>query len=375
MAVERKLEQKVTRIGGGWTEGISIWFKKNSKVAFTIFSIVLVVAAIIFFLNLNAANRNKSASEQLSKARAALMSRPLIIAAAVVDDPKLPVLPGISPEAPAAYILTLLQQQKLEVQAIAPSQVKDTQTKLGIADENLSEPMKAAEVGKELGADFVLVTKNAPGKPPTAKNPLAVIGENHWQAMLIDVKTSKAMGQGAIWLEGTEDNPNPNSDFFLIERPYHVRTPDPAQCLAAAKGLTDLTEHLGDTRAAKLAHLYLGDAYYQAGSFEDALTAYSNGATKVDNPDLKFQCQLGAADSQLALGKVDEALNAYQGLLSDTSGTGTALAPEVLLRMAECYMVHNDIDGEKKVLAQLMKDYPDSPWLEVAQERYKNLFY
>jgi len=119
----------------------------------------------------------------------------------------------------------------------------------------------------------------------------------------------------------------------------------------------------------------LGDAYYQAGSFDDALTAYTNGATKVDNADLKFQCLLGAADSQLALGKNDEALNAFQNLLNDSSSTGKALAPEVLLRMAECYLVRNDIEGEKKVLAQLMKDYPDSPWLEVAQERYKNLFY
>ncbi len=100
-----------------------------------------------------------------------------------------------------------------------------------------------------------------------------------------------------------------------------------------------------------------------------------NGASKVDNADLKFQCLLGAADSQLALGKNDEALNAYQALLSDTSSTGKSLAPEVLLRMAECYMVRNDIEGEKKVLAQLMKEHPDSPWLEVAQERYKNLFY
>jgi tetratricopeptide (TPR) repeat protein len=372
---EKKVEPKVTKIGGGWTEGISIWFKKNSKITFTIFTIVLVVAAVIFFLNMNAANRNKSASEQLSQARAALSSRPHIIAVAVVDDPKLPVLPGISSEAPPAYILTLLQQQKLEVQAIAPSQVKDAQIKLGITDEQLSEPMKATELGKEMGADFVLVTKNAPGKPIAPKNPLAVVGQNHWQALLVSVKTGAAIGQGAIWLEGTEDSPNPNSDFFMMERPYKVHTPDPAQCLAAAKDLTEITEHFGDTKAAKLAYLYLGDAYYQAGSFDDALTAYTNGATKADNADLKFQCLLGAADSQLALGKNDEALNAYQELLNDSSSLGKALAPEVLLRTAECYMVRNDIEGEKKVLAQLMKDYPDSPWLEVAQERYKNLFY
>jgi tetratricopeptide (TPR) repeat protein len=372
---EKKVEPKVTKIGGSWMEGISIWYKKNSKVVLTILSVLLVAAAVIFFLNLNAANRNKNALEQLSKARASLMSRPHLVAAAVVDDPKYPVLPGTSPEAPAAYILTLLQQQKLEIQAIAPSQVKDAQTKLGITDEQLSEPMKAAELGKELGADFVLVTKNAPGKPSSLKNPLAVIGDNHWQALLVGVKTGTAIGQGAIWLEGTPDNPNPNSDFFLLERPYKVHTPDPVQCSIAAKDLTDITEHFSDTKAAKLAYLYLGDAYYQAGSFDDALTAYTNGATKVDNADLKFQCLLGAADSQLALGKNDEALNAFQNLLNDSSSTGKALAPEVLLRMAECYLVRNDIEGEKKVLAQLMKDYPDSPWLEVAQERYKNLFY
>jgi tetratricopeptide (TPR) repeat protein len=154
-----------------------------------------------------------------------------------------------------------------------------------------------------------------------------------------------------------------------------VHTPDAIQCSVAAKDLADITEHFGDTKAAKLAYLYLGDAYYQAGSFEDALAAYTNAIPKVENPDLKFQCQLGAADSQLALGQVDEALNSYETLLSDTSSTGKSLAPEVLLRMAECYMVRNDIEGEKKVLAQLMKDHPDSPWLDVAQERYKNLFY
>ncbi len=272
---EKKVEPKVTKIGGGWMEGISIWFKKNSKVTFTIFSIVLVVAAVIFFLNLNAANRNKSASEQLSKARAALRAAAYLIAVAVVDDPKLPVLPGISPDAPPAYILSLLQQQKLEVQAIAPSQVKEAQTKLGITDEQLSEPLKATELGREMGADFVLVTKSAPGKPPALKNPLAVVGQNHWQALLVGVKTGAAIGQGAIWLEGTEDSPNPNSDFFLIERPYKVHTPDAIQCSVAAKDLAEITEHFGDTKAAKLAHLYLGDAYYQAGSFEDALAAYT----------------------------------------------------------------------------------------------------
>lgn len=360
-----------------FSDRIREWFKRNSKVVTIIMVLAVVVVGTVFFLNLNSSNREKSANERLKVSLVKMQSRPHIIAPVIVDDNQIIISIGTPATTPAELILNKLNRDGMEIRALDPDSTNLAMTKLGLNKDSVQEPMKASELGKELSVDYVLITKPAVGMPPVGRafTGTGMVGSNHWKVLLVEVTTAQPIGQGEVWLEGSEESPRPNSNFTMITRPYQTHTPNTEQMITAAEELKGLTESFGDTPSGKMAALFCGDAYYQAGKFEDAMNAFTMAEKKVGDLEMVFQCQLGKADSLTALGKYDEAIASYEELLNDKSATAKAMQPGILLRIADCHEMKNDKENGEKVLAKLLKEHSESPWLDMARQRYQELYY
>jgi soluble lytic murein transglycosylase len=113
----------------------------------------------------------------------------------------------------------------------------------------------------------------------------------------------------------------------------------------------------------------LGDAYFRAGRFRDAAEQYR---ALEHNPDLSPQERQGFAVAEAAcqLG-LNRLTQAEANALPDSDDDNGARRLYLLMELARD---HQDDDGQKSIVAEMERRFPDSPWLSEALFSSGNMY-
>ncbi len=121
-------------------------------------------------------------------------------------------------------------------------------------------------------------------------------------------------------------------------------------------GFIDIAEEYSGTKAANLAHYYLGICYRNIGEYElaiDELKSFSAGDVMISS------VALGAiGDSYMELGDLDAAINYYEKAIKN--GDNQLTSPIYLFKAGNACEDAQDFSGAEANYKTIKTDYPDS---------------
>ncbi|MCM1319351.1 MAG: tetratricopeptide repeat protein [Muribaculaceae bacterium] len=166
---------------------------------------------------------------------------------------------------------------------------------------------------------------------------------------------------------GATDEVGTASRLWLAEALYAQKKY--AEAVTAYKQFLDIAPSSNTSRAQ--AYYNMAYALYQQGIYKACRTALDN-ALKIKgagalSASLRTDAQLRRADCDNYLGNVREALNAYNDIASETTGTAADYAA---LQAACMQGVLGNYAAKRQALEQMLAKWPDSPW---AQQAYYEL--
>jgi predicted negative regulator of RcsB-dependent stress response len=143
-----------------------------------------------------------------------------------------------------------------------------------------------------------------------------------------------------------------------------------ANALAAAKNAADyqkvITQYDG-TPAGESAYLFLAEDQRKEKKFEEANATLQKFVDKFPNHQLKATARMTMAANLESLGKVDEALSAYQRLATDDP-QGYA-APVAMIAQARILKQKNQLEEARKVCESILTQYRESSVATEAQRQ------
>lgn len=147
------------------------------------------------------------------------------------------------------------------------------------------------------------------------------------------------------------------SDMFMAEKYFEQ---DSLQKAINGDGLNygfiDIVDEYSGTKAANLAHYYLGICYRNTGEYEyaiDELKSFSSDDVMIST------VALGAiGDSYLELNDIDEAINYYEKAV--TNGDNKLTSPIYLFKAGLAYEDKQDFSAAELKYNSIKSDYPDS---------------
>jgi tetratricopeptide (TPR) repeat protein len=121
-------------------------------------------------------------------------------------------------------------------------------------------------------------------------------------------------------------------------------------------GFIDIVDEYSGTKAANLAHYYLGICYRNTGEYEYAIDELK----KFSSDDIMISTvALGAiGDSYMELNDIDKAINYYEKAVSN--GGNKLTSPIYLFKAGLAYEDNQDFAGAKKQYNTIKTNYPDS---------------
>ena len=121
-------------------------------------------------------------------------------------------------------------------------------------------------------------------------------------------------------------------------------------------GFIDIVDEYSGTKAANLAHYYLGICYRNTGDFETAIEELKSFSS---NDIMISTVALGAiGDSYMELNDIEEGINYYEKAISNNPNKLTS--PIFLLKAGMAYEDNQNYSGALEKYNTLKKDYPDS---------------
>lgn len=147
------------------------------------------------------------------------------------------------------------------------------------------------------------------------------------------------------------------SDMFMAEKYFEL---DSLQKAINGDGLNygfiDIVDEYRGTKAANLAHYYLGICYRNTGEYEyaiDELKSFSSDDVMIST------VALGAiGDSYLELNDIDEAISYYEKAI--TNGDNKLTSPIYLFKAGLAYEDKQDFAAAELKYNAIKSDYPDS---------------
>lgn len=122
------------------------------------------------------------------------------------------------------------------------------------------------------------------------------------------------------------------------------------------KGLKEIAEEFDGTEAGEAAKIFLANAYYFLGKYDEALKYYKD--YDGDNKLFKATAYAGAASCYEIKGNKKEAAEMF--LKAARANPSEVYTPEYLLYAARIYAEIGKKDAAKKLLEQIKKDYSTS---------------
>jgi len=127
-------------------------------------------------------------------------------------------------------------------------------------------------------------------------------------------------------------------------------------------GLRTIVNNYGGTEGGNLARYYLGNAYYLAGSYQDALESYRDFSPGDDL--LSAGAKAGEGAALEALKQYAEAAKAFEA--AARANPDGVLAPEHLNSAARCLALSGNKEEAVELLKKLKEDYPKSAFAREA---------
>ena len=124
-----------------------------------------------------------------------------------------------------------------------------------------------------------------------------------------------------------------------------------------------VAEH-GDTRSGALGTILLAKSFLAQEQYNEAAEYFNRSLEKSsDDAVLSLAARLGLASCHDQQGNYQEAAVAYEAAAED----GNFKASDILLDAARCYELANQIDDAKRVLNQIINDFPNTAPASTAQ--------
>jgi len=121
-------------------------------------------------------------------------------------------------------------------------------------------------------------------------------------------------------------------------------------------GLIDIVDEYSGTKAANLAHYYLGLSYLKTGDYEGAISelkSFSSSDVMVSS------VAIGAiGDAHMELGEIDDAISYYEKASKNEPNSVTT--PYYLFKAGMAYEDNGDFDKASTKYAAIKADYPES---------------
>jgi len=121
-------------------------------------------------------------------------------------------------------------------------------------------------------------------------------------------------------------------------------------------GLKAIVDNYGNTESGEIARIYLANAYYNLGRYDESLQQYESFSSS--NKLLAASAQSGIASCYEAKGEYAKAASSYEkaaGMVSNPINT-----PEYLTAAARCYGKSGDKEKAIALLKRLKLEYPTS---------------
>jgi tetratricopeptide (TPR) repeat protein len=142
----------------------------------------------------------------------------------------------------------------------------------------------------------------------------------------------------------------------LSQAQYNLWGRSPEQAIQIAD---DIEQRWPGTRSARNALLVKGDALYQAGQLQEALTAYETFLARHKQKGVHRTAALrGKAATLEDLGRYGEAAELYEEL-SRVSDAGGAMAGVDLIAAARCRAQAGDVATARDLYEEVLEEHPD----------------
>jgi len=122
-------------------------------------------------------------------------------------------------------------------------------------------------------------------------------------------------------------------------------------------GLKWIVDNYGSSDAGDVARLYLANAYYFTGQFDEALKQYEKFSGGVDM--MKAAAYAGAGACYEAKHDYDRAASSYERAAGVASQSG--MVPEYLSLAGRCYGLAGQKEKAVTILKRVKTDFPTSP--------------
>ncbi len=131
----------------------------------------------------------------------------------------------------------------------------------------------------------------------------------------------------------------------------------------ASKGLREVAEEYSGTDAASVAHIYAGIALYEEGKYEEAIKELKN--FEGDDEYVAPSAQRLIGDCYVELGKLDEALSAYEKAASMSENP--AITPSCLIKAARVCEKQGKKDKAISLYEEIKTKYYTAPEAETVE--------
>jgi tetratricopeptide (TPR) repeat protein len=127
----------------------------------------------------------------------------------------------------------------------------------------------------------------------------------------------------------------------------------------------ELKEKYGNTIYPTLALYFLGQAYFENGEYDKALSRFEECKNGSNKELVSIVSLWGCADCYRAMGNSEKAIEFYDTILEKYSGN--ALMAGVLMQKAKCYLELKDTEKAISAYRQVTIEYPQSAFVPDAK--------
>lgn len=135
----------------------------------------------------------------------------------------------------------------------------------------------------------------------------------------------------------------------------------------AADEFRNIATQYADTDAAGMATYYLANCYYYLNQYEEAERYYRQYIDDYGNdPEITSSCYAGIGATFENRQNFQEAIAEYRKAVG-ASKDGFAV-PQYMLNIARCQAAMDDRQAARNTYREVISEYPDSPFMEKAEE-------
>jgi len=179
--------------------------------------------------------------------------------------------------------------------------------------------------------------------------------------LLIGVAVVLVAALGAYWYVTSqqEANTKATAEFSKVMPIYDAGSYKEAidgRPASGVKGLKSIVEEYGSTQQGEIAKIYLANAYYDLGEFDEALKYYEDYSGK--GGIFQASAYAGEAAYYEAKENWEDAANYYERAFNETETN--SFNADYMLKAAINYQKIGKNDKAKELLKQLKKDYPQT---------------